>query len=104
MVRAAVFGAEQRVCTGLRRLEPKLCVATGNNVLLDSEGRDVEAVYHVLGRHRQLDARADWHVKLVDLALTGLVLELPHPLLRNDVNLHRVSRRAVRLEVGRSAP
>ncbi len=38
------------VLAGLGRLEPDLGVAAGDDVLLDAEGRDEEAVDHVLGR------------------------------------------------------
>ena len=71
----------------LGRLEPQRSCSGREHVLLDAEGRHVEAVDHVLGGHRQLDRPADRHVQLVDLALALEVLHLPHPLLADDVDL-----------------
>ena len=44
---------------------------------------------HILGRHGQLDRSPQRHVQLVDLALPFRMLDLPHPLLAGDENLHR---------------
>ena len=47
----------------------------------------------------QLERPADGHVQLVDLALALGVLELPHPLLADDVDHRGVVRGAVGVEV-----
>ena len=41
-----------------------------------------------------LTGRPTGHVQLVDLALPVHVLDLPHPLLADDVDLHRAGRAA----------
>ncbi len=43
-------------------------------------------------------------MQLVDLALPGFMLELPHPLLADDVDFHRAFRRTRFLEVNQRAP
>jgi hypothetical protein len=57
---------------------------------------------HVFRRHDQLDLAIDGHVQLVDLALPGRVLQLPHPLLADHVNFDRIRRRFVLLEINRA--
>ena len=51
-----------------------------------------------------LHRAADRHVQLVDLALPVRVLDLPHPLLADDVDLHRVRRAARYRSKNSSAP
>ena len=43
-------------------------------------------------------------MQLIDFALAGGVLELPHPLLADDVNLHRIFRRPRLRKVNLRAP
>ena len=47
---------------------------------------------------------ADRHVQLVDLALAVEVLELPHPLLADDVDVERLVGRARHREEDARAP
>ena len=47
---------------------------------------------------------ADRHVQLVDLALAVEVLELPHPLLADDVDVQRLVGRARHREEHAGAP
>src|SRR6476661_6762259 len=53
VVGTAVFGAKQMEFAGLRWREPDRRIAAGDDILLDAESRDVEAVDHVLGGHYQ---------------------------------------------------
>ena len=59
---------------------------------------------HVLRGHDELDVLAGGHVQFVDLALPLHVLELPHPLLGDDVNFCGVRRRRAFPEVDDGAP
>ena len=102
--RPAVLGAEEMVRPRHRRLEPGLGVAAGQRVLLHAERRHVEAVDHVLRRQQHLHRPRDRHVQLVDLPLAAQMLELPHPLLADAVELERVGRRRVREEEHVRAP
>ncbi len=52
----------------------------------------------VLGAHDQFHRAADWHVQLVDLALSAHVLDFPHPLLPDDEYLHRTVGDPVQIE------
>ena len=72
--------------------EPHRLVLAGQHVALDAEGRDEEVVDDVLRRHDQFDRRVDRDVQGVDLALAAGVLDLPHPLLGDDIDLQRVGR------------
>ena len=98
VLRAAVFGAEQMIGAGLGGVEPRDGVAAGQHVLLHAEGGDEEAVNHVLRGHDQLDVAADGNVQFVDLALAFGVLDLPHPLLGDDVDFGRVAGRRALLK------
>ena len=89
---------------GLVRLEPQLGVAPGNRVDLGAERREVQAVQHVLGADRDLDRPARRDVQLVDLALAFEVLELPHPLLADGVDVHRLVGRTAQVVEDRRAP
>ncbi len=104
VLRAAVLGAEEVVLAGLGRREPQRVVAAGNDVRLHAERGDEVAVDDVLGAHDQLHRPPDRHVQLVDLALPVHVLHLPHPLLADDVDLHRARRRTVEIEEDLRAP
>ncbi len=90
MLRAAVFRAEQVIPAGFGRAEPERDVAPGNDVGLDAECRDEHVVNHVLGGRNQTDVPADRNVQLVDLPLAVEMLELPHPLLADDVDVQGV--------------
>ena len=73
-----------------RRLEPLLRVAARHHVLLGAEGRHVEIVDHVLGGHQETHRATHRHVEFVQLALALGVLDVPHPLLADDVDLQRI--------------
>src|SRR4029078_7144176 len=53
---------------------------------------DEKAVDDVFGLHRKTDVLSDPHVELVDLTDTFGMLELPHPLPADPVDLHGVCR------------
>ena len=76
----------------------------GRTSALIAERRHEEVVDHVLGRHDQPDGTPDRHVQLVDLALPVQVLELPHPLLADDVDVHRLVGRPRHREEHAGAP
>ena len=55
-------------------------------------------------RHDQLDRRVDRHVQRVDLALAAGVLDLPHPLLGDDVDLQGIAGRLKLADVDDRSP
>ena len=99
-----VLGAEQVVAAGPGHLEPLGGVAARQHVGLHAKLRDVERVDHVFGGHRQADVAPHRNVEFVDLARPRRVLELPHPLLADDVDVHRLARGARHVEVDLRAP
>src|SRR5262249_17909593 len=78
---AAVLSAEEAELAEPRRREPEPGVAARNDVLLEPERGNEEAVDRVLRRHQQAHRLAERDVQLVDLAAAVAVLQLPHPLL-----------------------
>ena len=60
---------------------------TEDDVVLDAKRRHEETVNDILRRHHQPDLFVDRNMQRIDLALTARVLDLPHPLLPDDVDL-----------------
>jgi len=102
---AAILGAKESIFSGLRGLEPRVRVAARQHILFYAEGGHVEAVDHVLRGHLHPYGRALRHVQRVDLARAVRMLELPHPLLADGVDLHGASfRRLLDVEVADRRP
>src|SRR5258708_22217344 len=95
MIHAAVFGAEEVITSGLGRFEPFSRVPPGHDVGLDPKSGYEHVVNHILCGHDQFDLASDRHVQLVDLALAGAVLKLPHPLFSDHINFECVCRWAI---------
>src|SRR5579862_72089 len=88
MVGAAILSAKEVIGADLSRLEPNRRVATGQDVLLDTEDRNEEVVNDVLGSHGELDRHSNRHMKLVNFARPLGMLQVPHPLLADHENFH----------------
>src|SRR5438309_1344 len=101
---SAIFSAEEVICARLGRVKPGYRVAARKHVLLNAERGDEEAVNDVLRGHDHLDIASNRHMEFVDLALTFHVLELPHPLLGDGVDLGGILGRLALLEAGDCAP
>ncbi len=101
---SAVFRAEQVVFAGFGRLKPECGVARRQHVLLHPKCGDEEAVNHVLRGHHQPDRLTHRNMQRIDLALPVGILQLPHPLLGDDVNFTRIRRRLLDFEVEFRAP
>src|SRR5205807_8800836 len=84
--------------------EPFGGVSAGDHVGLNAKRGHKDVVNDIFGGHDQTDLAADGDVQLVDLALAGSVLKLPHPLLADDVDFNRVFRRTVLVKVNLRAP
>src|ERR1043165_690387 len=104
MIHAAILGAEEVVTARLGRLEPLSGVPAGHDVHLDSKGGDEDVVDHVLSRHDQFNLTTYGHVQLINFALAGRMLELPHPLFADYIDLQSVLRRTVLGEINFRAP
>src|SRR5208283_4223767 len=104
VLRPAVLGTEQVVGARLGGVEPEGCITAREHVLLDAEGGHEKAVDHVLRGHDHFDVAADGHMEFVDFALASLVLEFPHPLLRDGVDLGSILRRGAFMEEDHRAP
>ena len=104
MICAAILRAEEVILAGFGGFEPRFEITARQDVSVQTKVRDEETVDHVLRDESELYRPADRNVKLVDLALTFRVLKFPHPLLRDDVDLDCVGRRANGGEVEFDAP
>ncbi len=71
---------------------------------MHAEFRDEEVVNDVLRDHDQSDGLVDRDVEIVDLRLSGRMLELPHPLFRHDVDVHGLGRHPLDVEVDPRGP
>ena len=63
------------VTVGVNELEPK--------------GWYIEAMDDVIGGHQQFNGVSHWYVQFVDLALSIGMLQLPHPLFSEHVDVKR---------------
>ena len=96
--------AEQVILAHFCGSEPHLCVSTGNDHVLNSESWDVERVNNVLRNHRQLDIRVHRHVQGVILSHTVWMLNMPHPLLANNINFFSILWRSAHLTINLHSP
>ncbi len=104
MLGSAIFGAEEVIASRLSGGEPHGVIAAGNHVVLHAERRDKETVNDVLRCQRQPYRLAHRDVQLVNFALALGILNLPHPLLADNVNVHCARRRAGALKEYLRAP
>ena len=58
----------------------------------------------ILRDHRQLNIPARRYMKRIDLVLSARMLRLPHPLLADNIDVHRIGRRVVDSEVQQRSP
>ena len=93
VIHSAVLSTEQVIRSGLGRFKPLRRVLAGHDVSFHAKRRNEEVVNHVFGGHDQLDLLSNRHVQLIDLALASRMLNLPHPLFANDVDLNCILRR-----------
>ena len=104
MRRAAELVAIKAERADFGRLKPHLDVAPRKDVLLDAKVGHGERVDDVLRSHHQPHRLADRNVQGVDLAQAVGMLDLPHPLLGDDMDLHRPGRWKQKREFDSSPP
>src|SRR5882724_7734409 len=84
--------------------EPRGGVATGDHILLNTEGRDIKAVNDILGSQDHLDVASYGHVQFVNFAMAFFVFKFPHPLFSYDVDFGGSAGRSAFLEKDDRAP
>ena len=87
-----------------RRAEPHRRIAARHDVGFHAERRHKEIVDHVFAGHHQANVPVHRNVQLVDFAPAVGLLQLPHPLLGDDVDFQRFFRRAAHVDVDAGAP
>src|SRR5579863_882473 len=105
VIRPTVFGAKNVIAARFGCFKPVSLVAAGHHVMFETKRRNIEAVEDVFAREREFYRPAGGHVQLIDLALAVGVLDFPHPLLSDHVDIERIlSRRRVVLETEFGSP
>src|SRR4029077_2620744 len=104
VIRTAILLAEEVVAPGLGGSEPHGVVVAGNNVHLDAKGGDGKIVNDVFTGKDKLDVAADGNVQLIDFAQAGGLLDLPHPLLSDDVDIEGVHGHTAIIHIDDRAP
>ena len=104
VIRAAILRAEKVVLADLGGPEPHGVVASRNDVHFHAECGHVKVVDDVLAAQDQLDVAIDGDVQLVDLFAPGGLLQLPHPLLADDVDVQGIFRGGAVVDVNHGAP
>src|SRR5262252_7114742 len=99
MVLATIFRAEEMVRANPRSVEPDMCIASWNYILLHAKRRHEEAVNDILRRQCQLYIATKWDMQFVNLSLTGRMLRLPHPLFADNLDIKPVAWRLRDVEV-----
>ncbi len=104
MICAAILLAEEVIAAGLGGAEPHGVVVAGDNIHLDAKGGDRKIVNNVFTGKDKLDVAADGNVQFIDFAQTGGLLDLPHPLLSDDVDIEGVHGQAAIIHINNRAP
>src|SRR6267378_6932171 len=104
MICAAILLAEEVVAPGLGGTEPHRIVVAGNDVHLDAESGDGKVVNDVFAGQDELDVAADGDMEFIDFAQASGLLNLPHPLLSDHVDIERIHGSAAIVHINDSAP
>ena len=104
VIGSTILSTEQVIFARAGRLEPFRHKTSGHDILLDAKRWNEKIMDHILRRQDQLHRPADRDVQLIDFAHPAFVIDLPHPLLADDVNLQRVFRRTFHVGVDSRPP
>src|SRR5262245_44832962 len=104
MLSAAILSTEEMIGPYLVRFEPSGCIPSRHHISFDAKCRHVKAVDDIFRSHGQLDSPVQGKMKFINFALTSGMLQLPHPLFADDINLHGIVRRARDREVDTRPP
>src|SRR5271169_1620012 len=88
----------------LRGTEPHSIVMSRHGVHLHAERGDEKVVDDVFTGEHELDVAADGNVQLVDLPAAVGLLNFPHPLLADDVDVQSVLGRMAIIDVDDRTP
>ncbi len=92
------------VLPGLGRPEPHGVVMSRNHVHFHPERRHCKIVNHIFAGHDQPDIAANRHVQLIDLFAAIGLLQLPHPLFPDHINVEGIGGCVPVIHVNRRAP
>src|SRR5580704_11343189 len=104
VVGAAILRAKEMILANFGGPEPQRVVTPGYNVHFRAEGGHVEIVDDIFAAHDELDVPIDRNMQLINfLAAVGL-LQSPHPLLADDIDVQGVSGRSAEIDIDERAP
>ena len=104
VVCAAILRTEEMVAAGFRGTEPHGVVMAGDDVHFHAKRRNEKVVDDVLTGEHELDVAADGNVQFVDFSAAVGLLNFPHPLLADDINVQSVLGRMAVIDVNNRAP
>ena len=104
MIGAAILRAKQTILADLGGAEPQGVVASRHDVHLDAERRNIEIVNHVFAAQDELDVAIHGNVELVDFAAAIRLLQPPHPLLADHVDVQGILRSGSKVDVENRTP
>src|SRR5262245_13097191 len=104
MLTAAIHDTEEMIGPYLVRVEPSRSIRSRHHISCEAKWRKVRALAALCRRHGQRDSPVQGKMKFINFALTSGMLQLPHPLFADDINLHGIVRRARDREVDTRPP
>src|SRR3569623_1156811 len=104
MIGPAILRAKQVIVTRAADLKLNILITAGDDVVLQPQRRNEEAVNDILRRHHELDGAVDRHMKGIDYSLPSRVLHFPHPLLGNDEHRYFVAWRLIDFQENNGSP
>ena len=104
VLRPAILRTKNVILARLRGPEPFVRVFPRNHILMQPKRGHEKTVDHILRSHRQLYRAVHRHVQFVDFLFPLRVLQTPHPLLANHLNLQRVPWRIFHMKINHRTP
>src|SRR5271165_3741039 len=87
VVCSAILRTEKMVFTNPGGTEPQRVIPTGHHVHLYAECWYIKIVDDIFAPHDQLDVPVHGYVQFVDFLTSIRLLQLPHPLLADYINV-----------------
>src|SRR5262249_9165061 len=104
VIGAAILRAKQTIPADFGGAEPQDVVASRHEVHLDAERRIIEICNYFFASQDELDFAIHVNMELVDFAAAVRLLQPPHPLLADHVDVQRVFGRQAKVHVNHGAP
>src|ERR1700730_9293100 len=104
VIGAAILRTIQTITAGFCGTEPHGVVVAGDHVHLYAERWHGEIVNYVLAGHYQPDVAVDRQMHLINFLQAIRLLNLPHPLFADDINVQGIAGRMAEVDIDNRAP